>query len=114
MIVPVAGENLRFYRTHPAVLSYCSKALMGNSLREPRAFIYEKDIIDSQIHEDLDSQIFELINRKNLMSYSQLPNNAGIVIRILSDSIDEIDDMILVIRQLVRKLVPKSTMKITQ
>ena len=46
------------------------------------------------------------------MSCSQLPNNAGVVIRILSDSIDEIDDMILVIRQLVRKLVPKSTMKI--
>ncbi len=48
------------------------------------------------------------------MSCSQLPNNAGLVIRVLSDSIDEIDDIILDIRQLVRKLVPKSTMKITQ
>ena len=64
--------------------------------------------------EDLDSKIFNLLNSKNLMSCSQLPNNAGIVIRILSNSIDEIEDLISSIRQLVRKLIPKTTMKITQ
>ena len=78
--------------------------------------IYSTIYIISQIInlENLDSEIFQLLNTKNLMSYSQLPNNAGIVIRILSDSIDEIDDLTLAIRQLVRKLVPKSTMKIYQ
>ncbi|MEE9241524.1 MAG: hypothetical protein V3U12_00005, partial [Nitrosopumilaceae archaeon] len=78
--------------------------------------IYSTIYIISQIInlENLDSEIFQLLNTKNLMSYSQLPNNAGILIRILSDSIDEIDDLTLAIRQLVRKLVPKSTMKIYQ
>ncbi len=78
--------------------------------------IYSTIYIISQIInlENLDSEIFQLLNTKNLMSYSQLPNNAGIVIRILSDSIDEIDDLTSAIRQLVRKLVPKSTMKIYQ
>ena len=37
------------------------------------------------------------------MSCSQLPNNAGLVIRILSDSIDEIDDIILDIRKLCER-----------
>ena len=63
--------------------------------------------------ENLDSEIFQLLKTKNLMSCSQLPNNSGIVIRILSDSIDEIEDVISAVREIVRKLVPKTTMKIT-
>ena len=47
------------------------------------------------------------------MSCSQLPNNSGIVIRVLSDSIDEVDDLISVTRQIVRKHISKSAMKIT-
>lgn len=86
------------------------QVLFGNKNIYTTIYIISK-LINS---EDLDSQIFELINKKNMMSCSQLPNKAGIVVRILSDSIDEIEDMILVIRQLVRKLVPKSSMKIAQ
>ena len=72
-------------------------------------------IISQKINlENLDSEIFQVLKTKNLMSCSQLPNNSGIVIRILSDSIDEIEDVISVIRQIVRKLVPKTRMKITQ
>ena len=86
------------------------QALFGDKDNYTTIYIISK-IINS---EDLDSQIFEMLNKKNLMSCSQLPNKAGVVVRILSDSIDEIENIILDIRQLVRKLVPKSTMKITQ
>lgn len=66
-------------------------------------------IISKQINsEKLDNQIFELLKNKPMMSCSQLPNNSGIVLRLLSNSTDEITDVISIIRQMVRKHLKKS------
>ncbi len=50
--------------------------------------------------EKLCLQIYEFFKTNSLIGCSQLPNNSGVVIRILSNSIDEINDSISTIRQL--------------
>ena len=71
-------------------------------------------IISKQINsEKLDNQIFDILKNKPMMSCSQLPNNSGIVLRILSDSTDEITDVISIIRQMVRNHLEKFKLDIT-
>lgn len=50
--------------------------------------------------EKLSLQIYEFFKINSLIGCSQLPNNSGVVIRILSNSIDKINDSISTIRQL--------------
>jgi urease accessory protein len=50
--------------------------------------------------EKLSLQIYEFFKINSLIGCSQLPNNSGAVIRILSNSIDKINDSISTIRQL--------------
>jgi urease accessory protein len=57
-------------------------------------------IISQQIDSDrLTQNIYEFFKTNSLIGCSQLPNNSGIVIRILSNSIDEINDLISTIKK---------------
>lgn len=52
-------------------------------------------IISQKIDSDrLIQNIYDFIKKNSLIGCSQLPNNSGIVIRILSNSIDEINDLV--------------------
>lgn len=84
------------------------ESLFGNKNLYSTIYIISKAINS----EKLDSQINDLIKTKSMMSCSQLPNNSGIVVRILSDSIDEIAEVTSVIRQVVRKHLAKSQLNI--
>ncbi len=61
--------------------------------------------------EKLSLQIYELFKINSLIGCSQLPNNSGAVIRILSNSIDKINDSISTIRQLTYNQCLKKTRK---
>ncbi len=50
--------------------------------------------------ENLCSELNEFFKTNNLIGFSHLPNNSGVVIRILSNSIDEINNSISKIRKL--------------
>jgi urease accessory protein len=57
-------------------------------------------IISQKIDSDrLTQNIYEFFKTNSLIGCSQLPNNSGIVIRILSNSIDEINDLISTIKK---------------
>ncbi len=58
-------------------------------------------IISQKINsEKLCLKIYDFFKTNSLIGCSQLPNNSGVVIRILSNSIDEINDSISTIRKL--------------
>jgi urease accessory protein len=78
--------------------------LFGNNILYSSIYIISK----ASNSENLDSHIFQILKTKPIMSCSQLPNNSGIVVRILSNSNDEISDVISEIKQLVRKHLCKS------
>ena len=61
--------------------------------------------------EKLSLQIYEFFKINSLIGCSQLPNNSGVVIRILSNSIDKINDSISTIRQLTYNHCLKKTRK---
>ena len=61
--------------------------------------------------EKLSLQIYEFFKINSLIGCSQLPNNSGVVIRILSNSIDKINDSISTIRQLTYNQCLKKTRK---
>lgn len=70
-------------------------SLFGNQDLYSTIYIISKKI-DS---EKLSLKIYEFFKTNPLVGCSQLPNNSGIVIRILSNSIDEINDLISTIRK---------------
>ncbi len=61
--------------------------------------------------EKLSLQIYKFFKINSLIGCSQLPNNSGVVIRILSNSIDKINDSISTIRQLTYNHCLKKTRK---
>jgi len=71
-------------------------SLFGNQNLYSTIYIVSQKI-DS---EKLCSQIYEFFKTNSLIGCSQLPNSSGIVIRILSNSIDKINDSVSAIRQL--------------
>jgi len=71
-------------------------SLFGNQNLYSTIYIVSQKI-DS---EKLCMQIYEFFKTNSLIGCSQLPNSSGIVIRILSNSIDKINDSILTIKQL--------------
>jgi urease accessory protein len=82
--------------------------LFGNNILYSSIYIISK----ASNSENLDSHIFQILKTKPIMSCSQLPNNSGIVVRILSNSNDEISDVISEIKQLVRKHLCKSQLNL--
>ncbi len=71
-------------------------SLFGNQNLYSTIYIVSQKI-DS---EKLCLQIYEFFKTDSLIGYSQLPNNSGVVIRILSNSIDKINNSISIIQQL--------------
>ncbi len=71
-------------------------SLFGNQNLYSTIYIVSKKID----FEKLSLQIYEFFKINSLIGCSLLPNNSGVVIRILSNSIDKINDSISTIRQL--------------
>ena len=82
-------------------------SLFGNQNLYSTIYIVSQKI-DS---EKLSLQIYEFFKINSLIGCSQLPNNSGVVIRILSNSIDIINDSISTIRQLTYNHCLKKTRK---
>ncbi len=82
-------------------------SLFGNQNLYSTIYIVSQKI-DS---EKLCLQIYEFFKINSLIGCSQLPNNSGVVIRILSNSIYKINDSISTIRQLTYNHCLKKTRK---
>jgi len=73
--------------------------LFGDKTICSTVYIVTKSIENEKIDHEISSSIK---NRSILASCSALPNDSGIVVRILSDSIDEINDLISTITTIIR------------
>lgn len=77
-----------------------NKKIKFDSLFGNQNFYSTIYIISQKINSDeLCQKIYEFFKTNSLMGCSQLPNNSGIVVRILSNSIDEINNSISTIRK---------------
>ncbi|HSB50267.1 MAG TPA: urease accessory protein UreD, partial [Nitrosopumilaceae archaeon] len=78
-----------------------NRKIKFNSLFGNQNFYSTVYIISQKIDsEKLCLKIYEFLKTNFLIGCSQLPNNSGVVIRILSNSIDEINNFISIIRKL--------------
>ena len=69
-------------------------------------------IISKKIDSDkLTQNIHDFIKKNSLIGCSQLPNNSGVVIRILSNSIDEINDLVSTISNFTFVNLPEKIQK---
>lgn len=83
-----------------------NKKIKFNSLFGNQNFYSTLYIISQKIDsEKLCRQIYEFFKTNSLIGCSQLPNNSGIVTRILSNSIDEINNSISIIRNLTHAYI---------
>lgn len=69
-------------------------------------------IVDPSIRARVEEEIGSSVQKSPLLAgYSMLPNDCGLVVRMLDDSIDRVENMIMSIAQIVRSLAASNSMQ---